>query len=708
MAMTSSSTDGLKDRDAGVYAVDIPTLRANESNFRTLFDTISHGVVFHAVDGQITTANAAAQSILGLTLDQLRGKTPIDPRWKAQRLNGNTIPGEEHPAMLALKSGKAVQDTVMEIDVPERSRIWIQVNAFPLFHDGVLTGAYASFDDITFRKRLQEEQHISEQRFRSFVENANDVYFALNPAGDFTYVSPRWREVFGYESDDAVGRPFIPFVHPEDVPTCLQALQETMTTGHKRSGVEYRVKRNDGSYVWYTANVSRIEDPASGKPMLIGIGRDISKRKHAEQALQESEARYRTLMEWSPEPCAVHRNGLLVYVNPATLELFGVPSLEQVIGSPLMNWVHPDSRELARERIKALATVGLTNTTVEEKFLKMDGSVISVEVKSTAIQYDGEKAVYVVIHDITQRKRAELIAKQYQTVIQTSMDGFWITDETATIIEVNEAACSMHGYTQSELIGLNITDLEAGESPEETAAHTEQMREVGYVQFEARHRRKDGTVINVEVSVQYSAELGGRMFAFLRDITDRKILEEKVHQLAFNDPLTNLPNRRLLGDRLRQIISACKRSLQFAALLFIDLDNFKPLNDQYGRDAGDLLLIQVAKRISDCVRQVDTVARFGGDEFVVILTAMDEHTGKPIDQAHAVAQKILYALALPYKLTLHDDDGQASTLNCSCTASIGITLIAHDSTSPEDVLRSADTAMYRAKRHGGSSIWFSD
>jgi diguanylate cyclase (GGDEF)-like protein/PAS domain S-box-containing protein len=706
--MASSSTGALKDPLAGVCAVDIPALRANESNFRTLFDTIPHGVVFHAVDGQITTANAAAQHILGLTLDQLRGKTPIDPRWKARRLDGNTIPGEEHPAMLALKSGKVVQDTLMEIDVPERSRIWIQVNAVPLFHDGVLSGAYASFDDITVRKRLQEELHISQQRFRSFVENANDVYFALNPAGDFTYVSPRWCEVFGYELNETLGRPFIPFVHPEDIPTCLQALQETMTTGRKRGGVEYRVKRNDGSYVWYAANVSLIDDPASGKPMLIGIGRDISERKYAEQALQESEARYRTLLEWSPEPCAVHRNGLLVYVNPATLELFGVPSLEQVIGSPLMNWVHPDCRELAKERIKALATVGLTNMAVEEKFLKMDGSVISVEVKSTAIQYDGEKAIYVVIHDITQRKRADLIAKQYQTVIQTSMDGFWITDETATIIEVNEAVCSMHGYTQSELLGLNITDLEADESSEETAAHTEQMRDSGYVQFEARHRRKDGTVINVEVSVQYSAELGGRMFAFVRDITERKILEEKVHQLAFNDPLTNLPNRRLLGDRLRQTISACKRSLQFAALLFIDLDNFKPLNDRHGHDAGDLLLVQVAKRISDCVRQVDTVARFGGDEFVVILTAIDEHTGRPRDQAHAVAQKILYALALPYKLTLHDDVGEASTLNCGCTASIGITLIAHDASSPEDVLRSADTAMYRAKHDGGSSIWFSD
>jgi diguanylate cyclase (GGDEF)-like protein/PAS domain S-box-containing protein len=454
--------------------------------------------------------------------------------------------------------------------------------------------------------------------------------------------------------------------------------------------------------------VSLIEDPASGKPMLVGIGRDISERKYAEQALMESEARYRTLMEWSPEPCAVHRNGLLVCVNPATLELFGVPSLEQVIGSPLMNWVHPDCRELARERIKALATVELTNMAVEEKFLKMDGSVISVEVKSTAIQYDGEKAIYVVIHDITQRKRADLIAKQYQTVIQTSMDGFWITDETATIIEVNEAVCSMHGYTQSELLGLNITDLEADESSEETAAHTEQMREIGYVQFEARHRKKDGTVINVEVSVQYSGELGGRMFAFVRDITDRKILEDKVHQLAFNDPLTNLPNRRLLGDRLRQTISACKRSLQFAALLFIDLDNFKPLNDRHGHDAGDQLLVQVAKRISDCVRQVDTVARFGGDEFVVILTAMDEHTGRPSDQAHLVAQKILDALAVPYRLTLHNDDGEASAFDCVCTASIGVTLITHDALSQDDVLKSADSAMYQAKHNGGSSIWFSN
>ena len=706
--MASSSAEGLKDGIASTDAVDVQALQTSEANFRTLFETIPHGIVFHAVDGQITNANATAQRILGLTLNQLKGKTPIDPRWNARRIDGSNLPGERHPAMIALKSGKVVQNAVMEIAAPERGRIWIQVNAVPLFRDGALIGAYASFDDITERKQLQEELRLSEQRFRSFVENANDVYFALNQEGEFVYVSPRWREVFGYELNEAVGRPFIPFVHHEDVPMCLQALQETMSTGGKRSGIEYRVKHKDGSYVWYTANVSLIEDPASGKPMLVGIGRDISERRNAEQALKESEARYRMLLEWSPEPCAVHRSGLVVYVNPAALELLGVPSLQQVIGSPLMDWVHPDSRELVRERIRALATVGFANPVVEERFLKMDGSAISVEVKSTAIQYDGAEAIYVVFHDITQRKRTHLIAKQYQTVIQTSMDGFWITDESATIIEANEAVCTMHGYTLNELLGLNISDLEADESPEETAAHTEQMREHGYVQFQARHRKKDGSIIDVEVSVQHSIELGGRLFAFVRDITSRKLMENKVRQLAFNDPLTNLPNRRLFSDRLRQTMAGCRRTFLAAALLFIDLDNFKPLNDKHGHDVGDLLLVQVARRISNCVRQVDTVARFGGDEFVIILTAIDAQASTVSDQAHAVAHKILCALALPYTLTLHDDGGEAWTLDWCCTASIGVTLFAHDASSPEDVLKSADAAMYQAKRGGGNSIRFSE
>jgi len=176
----------------------------------------------------------------------------------------------------------------------------------------------------------------------------------------------------------------------------------------------------------------------------------------------------------------------------------------------------------------------------------------------------------------------------------------------------------------------------------------------------------------------------------------RKAAEDKIHNLAFYDSLTNLPNRRLLNDRLTQVMALSKHSGRYAALMFLDLDNFKSLNDTHGHDVGDLLLIAVAHRISRCVREMDTVARFGGDEFVVVLGELDMDQAKSNSQANIVAEKIRRILAEPYILTFERDSG-ARTIEHHCTSSIGVVLFINHEISEEDILQRADTAMYQAK-----------
>lgn len=190
------------------------------------------------------------------------------------------------------------------------------------------------------------------------------------------------------------------------------------------------------------------------------------------------------------------------------------------------------------------------------------------------------------------------------------------------------------------------------------------------------------------------------------DITERKRIEETIRNLAFYDALTQLPNRRMLNDRLGQAMAASKRSGQYGALLFLDLDNFKPLNDHYGHNAGDLLLIEVAQRLSGCVRQIDTVARFGGDEFVVMLGALDADKMESLRQAEIVAEKIRVALAQPYLITFSPEDGSEITVNHRCTSSIGAVLFFDHEASQEDIIKWADTAMYRAKEDGRNLIRF--
>jgi len=188
---------------------------------------------------------------------------------------------------------------------------------------------------------------------------------------------------------------------------------------------------------------------------------------------------------------------------------------------------------------------------------------------------------------------------------------------------------------------------------------------------------------------------------------DRKVAEDKIHSLAFYDPLTNLPNRRLLNDRLTQMMAASKRSGRYAALMFLDLDNFKSLNDTQGHNVGDLLLIEVARRISRCVREMDTIARFGGDEFVVILGELDTDQAKAITQTNIVAEKILINLAKPYILTFEQDSG-ARIIEHHCTASIGVVLFNNHEISGEEILKRADMTMYQAKEGGRNQSRFFD
>ena len=216
-------------------------------------------------------------------------------------------------------------------------------------------------------------------------------------------------------------------------------------------------------------------------------------------------------------------------------------------------------------------------------------------------------------------------------------------------------------------------------------------------------------------SVRHMESRGGIIRNYLReplhvvvvshDVTERKQIEEKIRSLAFYDVLTHMPNRRMLDDRLGQAMAASKRSGKYGAVLFLDLDNFKPLNDQYGHQPGELLLIEVARRISSCVREVDTVARFGGDEFVVMLSSLETDWAESVLQAEIVAEKIRVALAAPYLIGIKPENEGEMLVEHRCTSSIGVVLFIGHEVSAKDILKYADMAMYRAKEDGRNRIF---
>ena len=318
----------------------------------------------------------------------------------------------------------------------------------------------------------------------------------------------------------------------------------------------------------------------------------------------------------------------------------------------------------------------------------------------------GKPTHYVAIRaDITERQQqvAALADRElrYRSVVETSQDGFWLANREGQLIGVNEAYCRMSGYRRDELLSLNIADLESLENPQETAEHLARIVEQGYDRFESVHQRKDGSTWPVEITVSRNPALA-EMFVFVRDLTEFKALEaerarseEQIRKLAFLDPLTQLPNRRLLSDRMTQAMAIARRNQRHCALLYIDMDNFKNLNDTLGHEVGDLLLKQVGERLKACVREEDTVARIGGDEFVVMLTSLASETEESEHQVRQLGGKLLDTLNQPYQLDVHVYHS---------TPSIGATLFLDDSEGVDAIFKRADSAMYQVKTSGRNAL----
>jgi diguanylate cyclase (GGDEF)-like protein len=267
-----------------------------------------------------------------------------------------------------------------------------------------------------------------------------------------------------------------------------------------------------------------------------------------------------------------------------------------------------------------------------------------------------------------------------------------------------EEFCSYHPADLSPLQQPNGVDSASlAEHFIKTAMHK------GNARFEWTHKRADnGRIFSADVQLS-SMLLAGKLVlqATVRDISERKLMEEQARQLAFYDPLTLLPNRRLLNDRLGQTLSANKRKGQYSAVLFLDLDNFKSLNDVHGHVVGDLLLIDAATRLKHCVRETDTVARFGGDEFVILLSELATNEAESYSQASLIAEKVRTTLSQPYQLAINDDDNtDPLTVTHSCTASIGVIVFSNHAIKQVDILKFADAAMYQAKDAGRNQIRF--
>lgn len=402
--------------------------------------------------------------------------------------------------------------------------------------------------------------------------------------------------------------------------------------------------------------------------------------------LLESLLRYLPDLIWMKDP-----KGVYLACNPLFEAFFGAREAD-ILGRTDYDFVDREQADFFRwHDIKAMnAGKPMVN---EEWITLSSGERILLETTKTAVHSpDGQLlGVLGIGHDITHRHQTEKAlrdsSERYQAILTSSLDGVWVVDNTGLIMDVNDAYCRHSGYQREDLLGQSLLVVDPNETTDSILNRTARIISNGGDLFETTHRRKDGTEWPVEVSVSYSGLDAGQFFVFLRDISERKKTEQQIQYMAYNDVLTNLPNRIVLEDRLRQEIAHHKRNGKRIAVLFLDLDGFKRINDIHGHDIGDQLLIAMAARMRVTVRAADTIARLGGDEFVAILPDLDNN-----DDYLPIVDRLLEAIAEPM---------QVADLQLQLTASIGITFYPQqDEVDGDQLMRQADQAMYQAKLAG--------
>jgi len=425
----------------------------------------------------------------------------------------------------------------------------------------------------------------------------------------------------------------------------------------------------------------------------------IAIEKDAEaQKLRDSESRYRTLVEWLPDPVLVHRMGVILYVNPAAVRTFGAHNESELVGKHTQDLIHPDFRDQQAARMRAIISRTPIAPMAESRFLRLDGSAFDVEVQGTSIQFEGAPAIHVVLRDITQRKQAKDRLKLAASVFTHAREGIAITDAETLIVDVNATFTSITGYSRDEVMGTQPGMFRLGpHSQTYFDAMWQGLKEMGHWSGEIWSRRKNGEpyaeLITISAVTDAAGVLQNYVVMFV-DITPMKTYQQQLETMAHFDVLTQLPNRLLLADRLQQAMNQSQRRKQSLAVVFLDLDGFKSVNDQYGHSVGDELLVSVAHRMKGALREGDTLARLGGDEFVAVLVDLAR-----VEDAEPVLQRLLQAASDP--TTVGD-----TALHVS--ASMGIAVYPRDGTHPDLLLRRADQSMYRAKEAGRNRFQFFD
>jgi diguanylate cyclase (GGDEF)-like protein/PAS domain S-box-containing protein len=658
-------------------------LRENERRYRQMFENNrAVQLIIDPETGDIVDANVAAADYYGWSVERLRSMKV----WDINTLDEQTLREEMANVANASRSFFLFKHRLANGSIRD-----VEVHAGPV-EIGKHRYVYGIIHDVTERREAEQALTASEEKYRNIFNFASVGIFQATLNGKLTTSNSALARMLGYDSIDELLQINLlsdVYFHPE---------------GRTRSAAEEQVlwKRRDGTPIWVQISEHEIR-AADGQPIFEGFVYDITERKFAEQQVAAANAQRKAVLDAATgvSIIATDAEGVITVFNSGAERMLGYAASE-VIGKHSVTDLHrPEELEDHANRLQAEFGYRLSGFDIlahradregfEERewtYVKRDGSAITVLLSVTALRRDdGWLTGFLhVANDVTERKRAEETLQKQSAAMTASMDGIAIVNHRLEFTVVNDALAKLYGYPDPEsMIGLSLHTLYETQTYERfTSTILPIVKQRGRWRGEAPGLRHDGLTFPQEISI--SAIEGGGLVCVVRDITERTYAEEQIKHLAYHDALTGLPNRLLFKDRLTVAISHAQRDRAKLAVLFLDLDRFKVINDSLGHNIGDQLLQAVSARVQSCVRESDTVARLGGDEFTVLLPHLPH-----AEDAALVAQKIIDAVRYPFQI-----EGREFFM----TTSIGISLYPDDGFDAETLIKNADTAMYQAKEQG--------
>lgn len=541
----------------------------------------------------------------------------------------------------------------------------------------------------------EESKHL-----RTMIDNLPNYLYVKDKKSCFTIANVAVAKIMGAERpQNLLGKTDFEFYPREIAQKYYDDEKRVMSTGKALINQEEKLITTDGSVRWISTTKVPLRDKKNRIIGIVGMGRDITEKKEAEEKRKESEQLFTYLAEFSPNMIFINVKGKVVYANKICADLMGYSREE--FYSPdfdFMALIAPESKDLVSAAFQRHHK-GEDFLPYEYTIMTKKGKKIHAIITTKLIDYKGERAVLGIITDITERKKAEHELKrseeQYRTIFENTGSASIIIEEDGTISLSNGEFERLSGFKRDKIQGKKLWTVFIKEEDRDRLSEFHKLKINGSSAvpkgYECDFVDRGGNIKQVLMTMELLPETT-KCVASLLDITDRKQAELQLQRMATHDDLTKLPNRRLFQQRLEHALVRAHRHNSLLGVLYLDLDDFKIVNDTYGHDKGDMLLGALAGRLIECVRENDTVARLGGDEFTIIL-----EDAYQLEDIIIVAKRIVESASKPFPLAGHES---------TVTISIGIGVYPNDGNTVYDLVKKSDMAMYKAKRKGKNNYQF--